>query len=131
MVRSTDGTIFLSYSYARRRRDSSDAPPTVFYSRQLLFPVLVSVYEMLECSGMNILPISVLANAQDIRNEWDTLLADVNDAGWCVMTLDVQNIYGLVFEVTLSYNSKGTNVRSYVILLTINQRKLFQYQQLE
>lgn len=106
-VHSTDGTMYISYSYAQRERDSLSPPPSTFYTRQLLFPVLVTVYQMLECSEMNIVPISALATAEDSPSEWDSLLSRVDEAGWCVLTLDVLNIYGLAFEVTLSYNSKG------------------------
>ncbi|OCB84083.1 hypothetical protein A7U60_g8755 [Sanghuangporus baumii] len=126
----TDGTMFISYSYARRERDSSSPPPSTFFTRQLLFPVLVTVYQMLECSGMNILPISALATVKDGHNEWNNLLAGVDDSGWSVLTLDVQNIYGLAFEVILSYNSKVSTSRvippgsTYRLLLPIERFSL-------
>lgn len=56
---------------------------------------------------MNLLPVSALAASEDVKNEWETLLAHADDAGWCFFALDVQNLYGLAFEVTLSYNSTG------------------------
>ncbi|EJD06035.1 Trs120-domain-containing protein [Fomitiporia mediterranea MF3/22] len=126
----TDGTIHISYSYAHRPRDGSNTPQTAFYTRQLLFPVLVSVYQMLECSGMNILPLSALADAEDVRNEWGSLLADIDDVAWCVLALDVQNMYGLAFEVILSYNSEVSTSRvippgsTYRLLLPIERFSL-------
>ncbi|KAI5122948.1 hypothetical protein M0805_006829 [Coniferiporia weirii] len=109
----TDGTIQLSYSYAHRRQESLQAPPSVFYARQLLFPVLVTVYQMLECSGMNILPIST-GRAYDDPAESEgrrALLEGLDDLEWCVLTLDVQNTYGLPFEVTLSHNLEVSTSR--------------------
>ena len=65
---------------------------------------------MLECSGMNILPVSALTGSEEVRNEWGTLLEQIDDASWCFFALDIQNLYGLAFEVALSFNSKGMRV---------------------
>lgn len=60
---------------------------------------------------MNILPISALeAVDDDVRDEWSSLLAGTDEAGWCVLALDVQNTYGLAFEVSLSYDSRGSSL---------------------
>lgn len=63
---------------------------------------------MLECSGMNVVPLSALEHGDEQqRREWAVLLQDTNAFDWCLLTLDVQNTYGLPFEVALSCNSKG------------------------
>ncbi|KAH8117559.1 Trs120-domain-containing protein [Phellopilus nigrolimitatus] len=112
-VGCTDGTIQISYSYTSRRQDNLQTPPTAFYTRQLLFPVLVTVYQMLNCSGMNILPISTLelGDTDVVDKDWSAFLKNANEFEWCVLTLDVQNIYGLPFEVILSYRSKVSTTR--------------------
>lgn len=56
---------------------------------------------------MNIVPLpSVTAGSK--HEEWQTLLKDRSRFDWCALTLDVQNTYGLPFEVTLSYNANGS-----------------------
>lgn len=56
----TTGTIHVSYGYLNRNQDDQqeeeDAAPRVFHTRQLSYPIMVSVYEMLECQDMDILP---------------------------------------------------------------------------
>lgn len=90
--------------------ETDKSTPSVFYARQLPLPLLVSVYEMLECHGMNIVPISSLAvngmaNGDDILSkeaEWRALLARPDRSDWCILTLDVRNTYGLAFEVQIA-----------------------------
>lgn len=103
----------MSYAHTEPLVDSDepDKPnPPVFYARQLPLPLLVSVYEMLECHGMNVLPVSSLA-VDDNGNgegdssqeaEWRALLARHDRAEWCILSLDVRNTYGLAFEVRIA-----------------------------
>lgn len=52
---SANGTIHFSYSHIHRPQ-SDDTPAQAFHTRQLSYPVIVTVYHMLECHGMDILP---------------------------------------------------------------------------
>lgn len=75
-----------------------------------MFPVLVTVYQMLDCHDMNVVNIRSAALGSEefgSGNEWTTLLKDVDELDWCILSLDVQNTYGLPFEVTLTSESKG------------------------
>lgn len=99
----------FSYSSVQRDNEKVEGPLSCFYTRQLPFPVLFTVFQMLECSGMNIVPLSSLGKgvSEDYDMSWEALLKDTNDFDWCALTLDVQNMYGLPFEVTLMSESKG------------------------
>ena len=108
---STNGTINASYSFVKRPGVDNEQPPQEFFVRQLPFPVVVTVYQMIECSGLNLLPLSAVdfGDAEQ-RKEWVKLMEGTNEFDWCLLTLDVQNTYGLPFEVTLSCDSKGTEL---------------------
>lgn len=102
-VHSTDGTINITYSYTDFPGDITQDEPTSFFTRQLLFPVIVSVYQMLECTGLSIMPVSQLVLLdKDTQSEWYTLFKGLDEHEWCLLVLDVQNTYGLPFEVTVS-----------------------------
>ena len=89
----------------------------MFYTRQLILPLLVTVYQMLECSAMNILPMSELERGTVRRKEWDAVLEGEEDEDWCIFALDVQNTYGLPFEVTLTFDESSESI--YQTLLTV------------
>ncbi|KAF8590613.1 hypothetical protein K439DRAFT_1382134 [Ramaria rubella] len=104
-VGCTAGTIQISYSNIRQEFLK---PSDVFYTRQVLYPVLVTVYNTLECYGMDILPFSSVAATRNVDNvsaehdTWKRTLEGVKDedGGWCLFTVDVRNTYGIPFEVT-------------------------------
>lgn len=106
---STEGIIQVSYAYAQRKGNNLQEPLKSFYTRRIVFPVIVSVFEVLECSSMNILPLSALTTNSSL-NEWQSLFKNRSGFDWCALTLDVQNIYGLAFEVTLSYDQQSSSI---------------------
>ena len=59
---------------------------------------------------MNILPMSVVESGGMREKEWDDLLGGADDDDWCIFTLDVQNTYGLPFEVTLTFDSTSKDM---------------------
>ena len=110
---STNGTIHASYACMNRPQPSaSNKPPDVFYTRQLSYPVVVSVYDMLECHGMDIIPFpdcatldisGSLTTGDDLRS-----IFEVNDgSGWCLFSVEVRNTYGVPFEVTFERFQEG------------------------
>ena len=109
MRSSTSGCIFISYGYLHRRQSTLSQPRETFHTRQLSYPVLVTVYNMLECHNMDIFPLSVgdreAENAP--KNKRQELFKDVEEDGWCLFSIDVRNTYGLPFEVTLERVQKG------------------------
>lgn len=114
---STDGAIHVAYSYVHRPVGNAEAPPDVFHTRQLTYPVLVTVYHMLECHGMDILPYDSIGNYDVMDNDAHTrssLLSIGKEAGWCLFSVEVRNTYGLPFEVTFERDQEGTST-SHVI----------------
>ncbi|KAI0079931.1 Trs120-domain-containing protein [Panus rudis PR-1116 ss-1] len=111
-VGCTSGAIHVSYSFVNRPQTSLQEPLEVFHTRQLTYPVLVTVYHMLECHGMDILPYSPDTVASTLgdddlnsRQSHDILarrqLLNVDSvADWCIFSVDVRNTYGVPFEVT-------------------------------
>jgi hypothetical protein len=82
----------------------------VFYTRQLSYPVTVTVYHMLECHDMNLMPMVDVE--YDIGgwagNSVTQVLSEVDDpAEWCLFAIDVRNTYGLPFEVTFEREQAG------------------------
>ncbi|KDQ07911.1 hypothetical protein BOTBODRAFT_139417 [Botryobasidium botryosum FD-172 SS1] len=106
--RCTSGVVQISYSYARRHLPTA---PDVFYTRQILYPILVTVYHALECHDMDIIPFQKIdaplqSDGDDERVR--RALLDVNDEGdWCLFSVDVRNVYGLPFEVTFERKQEG------------------------
>jgi hypothetical protein len=112
-VLSTSGSIQLSYSHIHRKRESLDEPPDVFHTRHLSYPVLVTVYHMLECYAMDILPCPGFApSTEDSSSAVDAtsgLLNNLGDGvGWCMFSVEVRNTYGLPFDVTFERHQEGT-----------------------
>lgn len=104
---SNHGTIHFSYAYIHRPRATSEAE--VFHIRQLTYPVMVTVYHMLECHGMDILPFSrhlSELDGQSARMLRDELNID-DETGWCLFSIEVRNTYGLPFDVTFERVQEG------------------------
>jgi hypothetical protein len=93
-----------------RKQESLQEPPDVFHTRHLSYPVLVTVYHMLECFAMDVLPAPAFG-ARDAPADADAdtaLLRAVGDGvGWCVFAIDVRNTYGLPFQVTFERHQEG------------------------
>ncbi|KAF7338264.1 hypothetical protein MVEN_02051700 [Mycena venus] len=106
-VGCTTGTIHVSYSYVHRPTASLDPSPQVFHTRQLSYPVMVTVYHMLECQGMDILPFpSVPSELTEEQTETGEHYLG-NEAGWCLFSVEVRNTYGLPFEVSFERIQQG------------------------
>lgn len=108
MGRSTNGCVFISYGYLHRPQSNLSRPSEIFHTRQVSYPVLVTVYHMLECHNMDIFPLVVgdYEARKTPANKRQALFNDVEE-GWCLFTIDVRNTYGLPFEVTLERTQKG------------------------
>ena len=113
--------IHASYAYVKRPRENLTEPAEVFYTRQLSYPVLVTVYHMLECDAMDILSYSGAATTLPPHahgSDEDLLdaktrksLLHVGDiADWCIFSIEIRNTYGLPFEVTFERNQEGSYV---------------------
>ena len=106
---STNGTINISYAYSKDPKiDGSD----VFYIRQVSYPLVVTVYHMLECSGMDLLPFPSYPNLRSRRDksfkdEKFRHLDVSDDSGWCLFSVEVRNSYGTPFDVILSRAQGG------------------------
>jgi hypothetical protein len=120
LVRSTAGVINVAYGYVHRRQATLGTPADVFHTRQLVYPVLVTVYQALECRDMDVLsltPAHAGASADDDANTGGSepvraLLRDADDDGWCLFAVDVRNTYGVPFEVTFERAQDGTPAAS-------------------
>ncbi|KAJ7709879.1 TRAPP II complex [Mycena rosella] len=104
-VGCTNGTIHVSYSYVHRPVASLDLSPQVFHTRQLSYPVMVTVYHMLECHGMDILPFP--SHPLELDQEQPETDVFGNEAGWCLFSVEVRNTYGLPFEVSFERIQQG------------------------
>ncbi|KAI9446319.1 TRAPP II complex [Lactarius indigo] len=106
---STSGGVYISYGYLHRRQSTLSQPQETFHTRQLSYPVLVTVYHMLECHNMDIFPLDQGGCEADETSEGGkaVLFKDVEEEGWCLFSIDVRNTYGLPFEVTLDRVQKN------------------------
>ncbi|KAF8844938.1 hypothetical protein BDN67DRAFT_942470 [Paxillus ammoniavirescens] len=93
----TRGTIHVSYSYVHRNKDESESASETFHTRQLTYPVTVTVYHMLECHDMNVIPLDALSGTGTI---FSNPPGDSHE--WCLFSIEVRNTYGLPFEVTFN-----------------------------
>ncbi|TFY64017.1 hypothetical protein EVJ58_g2901 [Rhodofomes roseus] len=124
-VGCTSGAIHVSYAYINRHHETlKEKPPDVFHTRQLSYPVVVTVYHMLECHSMDISPYSrITAFASTTEDDDDSpagkarrALFDVEDvADWCLFSVDVRNTYGSPFEVTFE-RSEPTHMTTTVLV---------------
>ena len=114
---SSSGAIHASYAYVKRPQDSLTTPAEVFHTRQLSYPVLVTVYHMLECDAMDILSYTGATTALPPTADDDDFadararksLLHVGDiADWCIFSIEVRNTYGSPFEVTFERKQEGS-----------------------
>lgn len=106
------GTVHISYSQVHREHEEKVPVSEVFYTRQLSYPVTVTVYHMLECHDLSLMAM-VDVDYDDISrrasNSVIHLLPEVDDpTEWCLFAIDVRNTYGLPFEVTFKREQAGT-----------------------
>ncbi|KAH9901034.1 TRAPP II complex [Cubamyces lactineus] len=126
-VGCTSGAIHVSYAFVHRPQDRLQEPSEVFYTRQLSYPVLVTVYHMLECQGMDILSYTGATTTISADDDFDETspeakarkaLLHVGDiADWCIFSIEVRNTYGLPFEVTFERNQEGVEHASITSLV--------------
>ncbi|KAG1756741.1 TRAPP II complex [Suillus paluster] len=105
------GTIHISYSQVNREHEEQAPAAEVFYTRQLSYPVTVTVYHMLECHDLSLVPMVDVDYDIGHRasNSMTQILPEVDDpAEWCLFAVDVRNTYGLPFEVTFEREQAGT-----------------------
>ncbi len=101
MLCSTSGTIHATYACIER---SSETPPEVFHTRQLSYPLMVTVYHMLDCQAMDILPLPL---HDDDSRPGKSQLPKSDIPGWCLFSIEVRNSYGTPFEVTIERVQQG------------------------
>ncbi|KAH9946027.1 TRAPP II complex [Epithele typhae] len=126
-VGCTNGAIHVSYAYVDRAQDNPKELADVFQTRQLSYPVLVTVYHMLECHAMDILSYSGATTTLSPGVKDDEELTDarirksilhVGDiADWCIFSIEVRNTYGLPFEVTFERHQEGVEAASITTLV--------------
>ncbi|KIJ69369.1 hypothetical protein HYDPIDRAFT_24212 [Hydnomerulius pinastri MD-312] len=114
-VGCTSGAVHVSYSYVHRNEPSTSegeedaVTPQIFHTRQLTYPVTVTVYHILECHDMNIMPLDTLNTPASSSNFPYSLAPGQGDAHeWCLFSVEVRNTYGLPFEVTFERVQEGT-----------------------
>lgn len=96
---STNATVHISYGYVKRPTQDLEPSPNNFHVRQLTYPVMVTVYQMLACENMNLLTLQEpLATEQ--RSE-------VDSSEWCLFSIEVRNLYGQPFEVSFDRMHDG------------------------
>ncbi|WVQ96819.1 hypothetical protein IAU59_003926 [Kwoniella sp. CBS 9459] len=166
-VGCTDGTIRIDYGCINRtswphsssvpgpnatRSNPKEADKT-FYTRQISFPVLFTVYHMLECPSLDIVRLGgssdqlipparagesnvilngdangdisqekgpgrpgglqrSLSSSQAAEDVLHQALAEQNDNDHCLLALNVKNIFGVPFEVTLGRRADETDDRT-------------------
>ncbi|KAF8163323.1 TRAPP II complex [Crassisporium funariophilum] len=133
-VGCANGTIHISYAHVD---DPNHEDSDVFYMRQVSYPLMVTVYHMLECYAMDLLPFPSYQHSQRQRNnnpETDKInhLNIEDDAGWALFSIEVRNSYGSPFDVSLvrtqefesSISSTATIPPGSVSRLVIPIRKL-------
>uniref|UniRef100_A0A8H8CM97 Transport protein particle subunit trs120 n=1 Tax=Psilocybe cubensis TaxID=181762 RepID=A0A8H8CM97_PSICU len=112
-VGCNNGVIHISYSHAE---DPNLHDSDVFYVRQVSYPLMVTVYHMLECNGMDLLqfpsyPLSLLRNNHP-KNARMSSLHFEDDTGWCLFSIEVRNTYGSPFDVALIRTQHGESAAS-------------------
>ncbi|PFH54333.1 hypothetical protein AMATHDRAFT_72835 [Amanita thiersii Skay4041] len=107
-VGCTKGTVHISYAYAHRPESEAT---NLFYTRQLSYSMMVTVYQMLECHAMDILPFPSYSVTRNGHVEEEDILY-VHEPGWCYFSIDVRNTYGSPFEVILERLDESTNQNS-------------------
>ena len=112
-VYSAQGTIQFSYAYV----DRPSGPSDVFHTRLMTYPVNVTVYHTLECSNLDIIPFKNYTNLPHLNtlattDDQDrvTLLSIDSDDSYCLVSVDVINLYGSPFQVSLERHQDGMNI---------------------
>ncbi|KAF9482780.1 hypothetical protein BDN70DRAFT_874562 [Pholiota conissans] len=113
-VGCTNGTIHISYAHAE---DPDLESPDAFYVRQVSYPLMVTVYHMLECTGMDLLqfPSYPECERRSQLNQRNDRLKDLrleHDASWCLFSIEVRNTYGSPFDVSLLRMQDGESSTS-------------------
>ncbi|KAF8910953.1 transport protein particle complex subunit [Gymnopilus junonius] len=112
-VGCTSGIIHISYSNSKAP-DLQDSD--VFYIRQVSYPLMVTVYHMLECSNLDLLQFpsypTPLRRSNNSENARLSSLQSEDDAGWCLFSIEVRNTYGSPFDVTLVRTQDGETAAS-------------------
>lgn len=73
---------------------------------------MVTVYHMLECHALDILPFPHHASGADnaiderVRARRGSLYVN-DEASWCLFSIEVRNTYGSPFDVTFERAQKG------------------------
>jgi hypothetical protein len=105
---SISGTIQFQYGNTQDLGEP-DANADIFHGRQLIFPVLITVYQILECHSLDISPLASMDVRTDVSDmdakSWNAIFKNVNACEWCLFSIHVTNNYNLPFEVTLSYHT--------------------------
>lgn len=107
---STNGAIHISYAHVEAA-NSEDAD--VFYMRQVSYPLMVTVYHMLECSSMDILAFPSYSHRGNREIAHARYLSIEEEAGWCLFSIEVRNSYGSPFDVTLVRAQKGKHLANW------------------
>jgi len=78
---------------------------------------MVTVYHMLECNGMDILPYpSHLVEDTKLKSK----LSVDGEGSWCLFSIDVRNTYGTPFEVCIERIQNGGHfLNSYLFIVLI------------
>ncbi|XP_006458106.1 hypothetical protein AGABI2DRAFT_148600 [Agaricus bisporus var. bisporus H97] len=105
----TNGNVHVSYSYTHRT--DLEQPSDYFYTRQLSHPIMVTVYPMLQCQNMDLIPFpSYMDYIQTPSTTTHHNNLGVDDgASWCLFSVEVRNVYGSPFEVTFEREQYGTS----------------------
>ncbi|KAL1721168.1 TRAPP II complex [Schizophyllum commune] len=122
-VGCTEGTIHISYAYVFRGKgkgggedgegeggEGESPTPDVFHTRQLSYPVLVTVYQMLQVSAMDVLPFPAYVpppGAYGRQARANVVIDDESGDGWCLFSVEVRNSYGQPFEVYFDRVQEG------------------------
>lgn len=130
------GNVQVSYGLLERNSSTStavDVRPTYFHTRQIAFPILISVYHTLECTALDVLRIptvrpaasgatktsvamdrkaSVSALVHAFQQQNATAGGDGGDNDehdeHCLVAIDVRNTYMQPFEVSFRRKATGT-----------------------
>ena len=93
---SMSGNIYATYACVDRGLEHASE---VFHTRQISYPLMVTVYRMLECHSMDIHPYP----SSGVVSELGTF----DHAEWCLFSVEVRNMYGTPFEVTIERTQEG------------------------
>ena len=132
---STEGTIRITYGAVKR----DGQIPSSFYTRQIVFPVLFTVYHTLETHSLDLVRLvgsKSKTNLTDrhlslrnghlsnpttpLRESFDLAAQDMlrqqlverNGDAHCLLGLSVRNVYGVPFELTLTCAGSPGECRS-------------------